>query len=141
MYSVLKSSHSFFAWLVLIGLFIAVIFAAVSFMNKKASAQLKTYALVGLIMAHIQLLIGLILYFVSPWGLENMSGGTMKDSAARLLAVEHPLINIIAVVLITIGYSKSKKQLGSTAASKTIMIFYGLGLILILSRIPWHLWI
>ncbi|MCZ2100868.1 MAG: hypothetical protein LC107_04965 [Chitinophagales bacterium] len=140
MYSLLKTSHSHFAWLALLGIAIAAIVALFSFLSKKNSAQLKTFALVGLIMGHLQLLIGLILYFVSPLGISNMSGATMKDSIARLFAVEHPLINIIALALITIGYSKSKKQLGTLAASKTIMIFYGLGLILILSRLPWHIW-
>jgi uncharacterized membrane protein len=141
MYSVLKTSHSHFAWLALLGITVAVIFAAMSYFSKKQSAQLKMFALIGLIVAHIQLLIGLILYFVSPYGISNMSGATMKDSVARLLAVEHPLINIVALVLITIGYSKAKKQIGTLSQSKTVMIYYGIGLVLILSRIPWHQWL
>ena len=63
------------------------------------------------------------------------------NSAARLLAVEHPFINIIAVVFITVGWSKHKKVLEGKRKFKTITIFYGLGLILILSRIPWAQWL
>ena len=59
-------------------------------------------SLFTLIICHIQLLVGLILYFVSPLGLEQL--GNMKDAAVRLTSLEHPLINIIALVLITIGW-------------------------------------
>lgn len=64
----------------------------------------------------------------------------MKDEVNRLYLVEHPLINIIAVVLITIGYSKHKKKLTSTPKFKIIALFYTIALILFLSRIPWDVW-
>ncbi|MGA1227501.1 MAG: hypothetical protein ACO3VF_09795, partial [Tamlana sp.] len=96
------------------------------------------------IVSHIQLLIGLVLYFVSP-RLQMVSemgmGEIMKDSVNRLYLVEHPLINIIAVALITIGYSKHKKKLTSKAKFKLIAIFYTIALALFLSRIPWNTWI
>ena len=68
-------------------------------------------------------------------------GGIMKDSVSRLYLVEHPLINIIAVVLITIGYSKHKKKLTSQSKLKMIAIFYTIALALFLSRIPWSSWL
>jgi hypothetical protein len=43
--------------------------------------------------------------------------------------------------LITIGWSKHKKLTDATAKFKTFAVFYGLGLLLILSRIPWSLWL
>jgi hypothetical protein len=66
--------------------------------------------------------------------------GEMKNAALRLTSLEHPLTNIIAIVLITIGWSKHKKIAESTPRFKAITIFYGLGLLLILSKIPWSLW-
>ena len=63
------------------------------------------------------------------------------DSAARLLAVEHPFVGILAVVFITIGYSKHKKKLTSKPKLKTIAIFYTIALLLVLSRIPWSTWL
>jgi hypothetical protein len=59
---------------------------------------------------------------------------------ARLLAVEHPFINIIAIVLITVSWSRHKKFVEGDKKFKSIAIFYGLGLLLILSRIPWGQW-
>ncbi len=142
MYQILKASHSHFAWLVLFALILIVALAIKAFFSKKPwqSTQIK-WALIGLILSHIQLLIGLVLYFTSPNGISNLSGETMKDSFARLLAVEHPFINILAIILITIGYSKAKKAVGTMGATKSIAVFYGIGLLLILSRIPWQVWI
>jgi len=64
----------------------------------------------------------------------------MSNAALRLTAVEHPLTNIIAIALITIGWSKHKKEESSNGKFKKIGIFYALGLVLILSRIPWANW-
>ena len=83
-------------------------------------------------------IIGVNQEFVSPFG--KAAFGQMSDAALRLTSLEHPLINLIAIVLITIGWSKHKKLINSEAKFKTFAIFYGLGLILILSRIPWNLW-
>lgn len=142
MYQILKTSHSHFAWLALAFVALAVIMAFVARMNKKSWSKSDfKFALFGLIAAHIQFLMGLILYFISPLGLDNLSGATMKDSVGRLFALEHPLMNIIAIALITIGYSKAKKLLNTDRASKTVMIYYGIGLILILSRVPWSSWL
>jgi hypothetical protein len=53
-------------------------------------------------------------------------GGLTTES--RLLALEHPLINIM-IALITIGWSKHKKLMTSESKFKTFSIFYGLGLL------------
>ena len=142
MYSILKSSHSFLAYVALLALVVCVVMAASAFFGKKTwSASQFKIALFGLIAAHIQLLLGLLLYFTSPNGMSNLSGETMKDSFGRLLAVEHPLTNIIALIIITLGYSKAKKALDTVGAAKTVFIYYGIGLLLILSRIPWKVWL
>jgi hypothetical protein len=101
-------------------------------------------SLFGLIFSHIQLLIGLILYFVSPWFKQwsNLGmGGVMKDSQTRLFLVEHPITNILAIVLITMGWSLHKRQSDPGKKFLRIAIFYGLGLLLLLSRIPWDSWL
>jgi hypothetical protein len=62
------------------------------------------------------------------------------ETTARLTSLEHPLINVLAIAAITIGWSKHKKIVSNVAKFKSIAIFYAIGLILILIRIPWHLW-
>lgn len=140
MYTFIQKFHSGWAYLALLLLLIAVFNAVLGIISKKEfTAKDRKIALFGLIGTHIQLVVGLLLYFVSPLGLDSL--GQMKDAALRLTSLEHPLTNIIAIVLITIGWSKHKKAENSLAKFKSITIFYGLGLILILSRIPWKLWL
>lgn len=144
MYDVVKLLHSYWAYLVLIVLIIATVNAIIKTVgDKEYSANDFRKSLFTLIVSHIQLLIGLVLYFVSPrlelWS--ELGGKVMSNSIARLYLVEHPLVNIIAVALITIGYSKHKKKLTSRAKLKTIAIYYSIALVLFLSRIPWSTWL
>lgn len=139
MYNILQKAHSGWAYIALLLLVIAVANAFNGFLSKKEfTTKDRKIALFGLIATHIQLTIGLILYFVSPVGSALL--GEMKDKAIRLTSLEHPLINIIAITLITIGWSKHKKIADSLAKHKSIAVFFGLGLLLILSRIPWSMW-
>lgn len=145
MYEVVLSLHSYWAYLVLLVLIIATFNAIIkTFGDKEYEANDFRKSLFTLIVSHIQLLIGLVLYFVSP-RLQLFSelgmGGVMKDAVNRLYLVEHPFVNIVAVALITIGYSKHKKKLTSKAKLKTIAVFYSIALILLLSRIPWNTWL
>lgn len=145
MYDVVKTLHSYWAYLVLIILIIAAVNAIIKTIgDKEYEANDFRKSLFTLIVSHIQLLIGIVLYFVSPrlqLFSESGMGEIMKDAVNRLYLVEHPLVNIIAVALITIGYSKHKKKLTSKAKLKTIAIFYTMALVLFLSRIPWSAWI
>jgi hypothetical protein len=139
MYQFIQKFHSGWAYITLILLVIAVVNALIGLFSKKEFTTTdRKIALFALIFAHIQLTVGLFLYFVSPLGFASF--GQMSDKALRLTSLEHPLINIIAIVLITIGWSKHKKLITSISKFKTVSIFYGLGLLLVLSRIPWSLW-
>ncbi|WP_422089962.1 hypothetical protein [Tenacibaculum ovolyticum] len=134
----IKTLHSYWAYIVVAVLLFTVINGIIGLVQKKEFTHKEfRLGLFGLITTHIQLLLGFLVYFVGGF----QSGlGDMKDSAVRLLALEHPLMMIIAIVLITIGWSKHKKQVKSETKFKTFTIFYGLALVLILSRIPWNNW-
>jgi len=139
MYEFIQKAHSGVAYLALLLLVIAAVNSLVgNFSKKEFSSTDRKIALFGLIGTHTQLLIGFILYFISPLGFSAL--GQMSEKSLRLTSLEHPLINIIAVVLITIGWSKHKKLTTGTSKFKTVSVFYGIGLLLILSRIPWKLW-
>ncbi|WP_104735289.1 hypothetical protein [Hanstruepera ponticola] len=144
MYNTIKLLHSYWAYLVLFMLIIAVINALIKRLgDKEYGAKDFRIALFTLIVSHIQLLLGLILYFVSPrFSLfsESGMGEIMKNAVDRLYLVEHPIVNILAIVLITVGYSMHKKKLISKAKFNTITVFYVIALVLFLSRIPWNTW-
>ena len=65
----------------------------------------------------------------------------MSDPAVRLTAVEHPLINIIAIVVISIGYIRAKKGTVSRTRFRSVYMMYAIGILLLLSRIPWTAWL
>ncbi len=146
---ILDIVHGYWAYLVLLVLLLATFNALIKyFSNKPFGAKDFRISLFGLIVTHIQVLLGLLLFFAHPtlgYGSFRNPDLSMADimgsSELRLYAVEHPLIMIIAVVFLTIGYSKHKKQLTSKGKFKMLAIFYTIALILILSRIPWQHWL
>ena len=145
MYSILKNIHSYWAYLVLLVLILCIFNAITGKINGKdfESRDLRL-SLFGLIFSHLQLLIGLILYFVSPWfdQWSNLGmGGVMKDAQTRLFLVEHPFTNILAIAIITIGWSVQKQQSDPSKKFLRIALLYGLGLLLLMSRIPWDTWL
>ena len=145
MYSLLKNIHSYWAYLVLLILILGIFNAiAGKIKGKDFESKDLRLSLFGLIFSHIQLLIGLILYFVSPWfgQWSNLGvGGVMNNAQVRLYLVEHPFANILAIVLITMGWSLHKRQSDPGKKFLRIALFYGLGLLLLLSRIPWDSWL
>lgn len=143
MYSTFQFVHSIWAYLVVAVLLITTINSLSGFFSKKEyGARDMRLALFTLITMHIQLLIGIVLWFVSPNGLNAIQANGMGglSSAARKLAVEHPTLMIVAIILVTIGYSKHKKQRLSTPKFKKLAIFYTLALIAVLAIIPWNQW-
>lgn len=140
----MKTIHSYWAYIVLAILMFTVVNAIIGLTQKKEFKDKDLrLGLFTLIVSHIQLLIGLAWYFMSPWykALKEDAASVMANKELRLLAVEHPITMILAIVLITIGWSKHKKKTEDTAKFKTFAIFYGLALLLILSRIPWSNWL
>src|SRR5690554_5639528 len=127
MYTGILHLHSGLAYLVLLGLIVCIIYAMVKALSgREFTDKDRKFGLIGLIPTHLQFLFALILYFISPLGFSNLSAETMGDSLARLYAVEHPLINLIAVALITIGYSRAKKLTESKSRFRTVYLFYGI---------------
>lgn len=141
----LQFIHSYWAYLVLVVLIFATLNALIKFFgNKEFDAKDFRISLFTLITMHIQLLIGIILFFTKDYftTIDQVGGmgEVMKNAALRNVIVEHPTTMIIAVALVTVGYSKHKKKLVSKAKFKMLAIFYTLALILVLAKIPWDLW-
>ena len=145
MFALIQKVHSFWAIFVLIILVIAILnsFIGRSKGNKFSVKDLRI-SLFALIFSHIQLLIGLIIYFASPWYDKWDSLGIvkiMKDPKIRFYLVERPIVSIIAIALITMGWSMHIRQNLSSKKFLRIGLFYTLGLFLFLTVIPWSSWI
>lgn len=133
MYNALRHAHSGLRWVVL-ALLIAAIVVAYQKMSKKDTSVAKQPFLFNLIGIHVQTLLGLVLYFISPK--VSFAEGFMKVTELRFFAVEHIAMMIIAAIVITIGYSKGKRQ-AAPKRYKTLFIFNLIGLVIIIASIPW----
>ncbi len=139
LYTILQHAHSGLRYVVIALLLLAILRA----FRKRSGGSLyegkDKLALYAFIATHVQLLLGLVLYFgLSP--LVRLEGGMkaiMGDSVTRFYTVEHLTGMLIAIALITIGYIKAKKQVELNKGWKTIGVFYSLGLLLIMLSIPW----
>jgi len=136
LYGILVSMHSGLRWVVLLLLIYAIINAAKSMSSGKYLKKDKMINLFTMVSLHIQLLIGIVLYIISPK--VSFFDGWMKNSMTRFFALEHITLMIIAIALVTIGRSRAEKKLeGTRNKHRAILIMYTIGLILILASIPW----
>lgn len=132
---ILKHAHSGLRWVAL-GLLIFALFNALK--GKKSGEYIKKDKMINLftmISLHAQLLIGLILYFSSDK--VQFMKGWMKNPLLRFYGMEHFLMMIIALVIITIGRKKAEKIEDARSKHATIFNWYLIVLIIILLAIPW----
>lgn len=131
MNDILKSAHSGWRYVVFILLVIAVINALSGWLGKKpyteGNRKLNVFTLVS---AHIQLLLGLAVYFLNGWYKIDSS-----VAMGRYWKMEHISMMILAIILITVGNSRSKKVADAAAKHKNIAVFFGLGLLIIIATI------
>ena len=139
MYTGLLHLHSILRYAVLILVLLSIL-QAITAGNKPYTPANKKVNLFALISCHLQLVIGLVLYFISP----NVDFSKMSDPTYRYWNVEHISMMILAIALITVGYSKSKKAIEAKAKHKAIYVFYTLGIVIVLlaiftmkDRNPW----
>jgi len=136
MYPFLLNLHAGLRYVVLVLIAIALLRAILAWFGKKPySESYRKINLFAMISAHTQFLVGLILYFYSPFVKLSTMGETMKDSALRYWTVEHVAMMLFAVVLITIGHSRSKKATDDTSKHRAITLFYGLAVLIIVVAI------
>jgi hypothetical protein len=130
---ILAHAHSGIRWMVLI----LIIWSIVKALTRKDSFEKndRLIYMFTMVSTHIQLLIGLILYFLSPK--VQFHEGWMKTAFFRFYGMEHLLGMLLAIVFITIGHIRYKKKESPRAKHKTILIFYGIAFLLILLFIPW----
>ena len=131
MYQGLLHTHSGLRWILLI-LIIITVFNALGGLtgNKVFTARDKKFSFFALIFTHVQALLGLALYFMSPK--VQFSENTMSNSMLRFFTMEHTLMMLIAIVLITIG-----NRMAKMGRVKAVFWYYFIALVIILAAIPW----
>ena len=126
--------HSLNRFVLLVLLLIVLYRSLVGWLNKSPFEKTDDKASLFLfISTHTQLLLGLVLYLVSP--VVVFSAASMKDSVARYWLVEHVTGMLIAVVLISLSRILSKKLSDSTAKHKRTFIYNIIAFIFIIAII------
>ena len=137
MHTGLLHLHSALRWVALLLLVLTIADSAIR-MYRPFKENERKLAMFAMITLHTQVLIGIALYFVSPMIKGFMEDGhIMKNSIARFYIVEHLLLMLLAIAVVTIGYSRAKRQAEAWAKHRMIFFYYLVGLILILLSIPW----
>ncbi|MEN9393937.1 MAG: hypothetical protein RL362_158 [Bacteroidota bacterium] len=125
--------HSFLRYAAVILMIWTIIHA---FMNmKKSEAVASKWSMISMIVLHSQFLIGLILW-ISKF-MSTPAGEIMKVKDNRYFIMEHSLMMLIGIVLISIGHIKGKKTADMQKRYKTVFTFFLIGFIIIMAMIPW----
>ncbi|HLV41626.1 MAG TPA: hypothetical protein VKY37_05065 [Brumimicrobium sp.] len=131
----LVAAHSGLRYIVLALLVIAIFNAIANLKSGKYEKKDKMINLFGMIFLHIQLLLGLVLYFMSEK--VQFIEGVMKNSVLRFYTMEHILLMVVAIIFITLGRKKAESLPEPASRHKMILRYYGLGLVIIFIAIPW----
>jgi hypothetical protein len=141
MYPILLAAHNIIRWFALIiGIVIVVLSFLGWFGKKEWSARDRKWGMYYTSAMDIQLLLGLLLYFIfSPLtrlALQNFSAA-MGNSGLSFFAIEHPLAMILAVVFAHLGSALSKKAPDSAGKYRQAAIWYTLSVLLLIIGMPW----
>ncbi|MBN8663369.1 MAG: hypothetical protein J0L83_02275 [Chitinophagales bacterium] len=130
MYNGILHLHNLLRWIILILLIVNL----VNVFGGKKNVKLSLYLMIS---AHLMLVIGLYQYIAGDLGMATLKaagmGQVMKNAAARYWAVEHITGMVIAIVLITLGHGRVKRD----ADTKKAKLYFSLALLLILLMMPW----
>lgn len=140
MYQTLTFYHNLVRWLVLTSLLLAIYRAYKGYVSKsdfsKTDNAVRHWTAT---IVHIQLMIGLVLYFQSPiikYFMANFREG-VKNLDIAFFGLIHSSLMLTAIVLVTIGSAKSKRKLTDKEKFKTMLLWFSIALLIILIAIPW----
>jgi len=138
--------HSYWAFLVVLLFVLTLVTNVSALLSKKQFTYSRDFRLASftLIAFYIQVVLGLINYFTSTYfdGLLNGHFGEyMKVAHDRQIVMEHPVMMLLVLLLMHYGFNRMKKAQNDAKKQMAVIIFYGIGFLLVLVRIPWHTWL
>ena len=137
MYNIIQHSHSGLMYLIVFTLFLSALISFIKFIKKDESTPPnwhKLYQFTKWLM-YFQFILGVVLLFISPRN--YFGGGTMKSEVLRFYSIEHPLMMLIAIGLVSIGLFQSKKKTNAIQKNKLVFIYYAIALLIVVVMIPW----
>lgn len=139
-YPYLLVIHALFRWLVLGSLVATLANGWLGWLRPRPYRPAdRSLRVVATSIAHTQLLLGAYLYTISPivryfWQAKPGFGTAPEFPFFGLI---HISFMVVAIVVMTVGSSKAKRQNTDRQRFKTTAIYFSFALILILLAIPW----
>ena len=133
----LEHLHSTLRWVALILLAVTWFRA---FSQRRSGVFSPLQAKLGLftmVTLHLQLLLGLSLYFLRGWHEAIAQPGAMSVTNVRFFGMEHLVLMLLAITLGTLGHSLSKRAQDAESKYRKQALFFGLALLVILLGVPW----
>jgi hypothetical protein len=141
MYTGLLHLHNSLRWLILLVALVTLVKYFMGWFSQKG--WMKSDNILGILFTaiiDIQLIVGLVLYFgyspITKAAFQDF-GAAMKNADLRFYAVEHFIMMLIALALVHIGRSKTKKAISARRKFGLSLVFFGIAYIIILAAIPW----
>jgi len=140
MYSTLIALHSLTRWLLLAALLYCMYRAWAGWLGRKKWMPADNrWRVITVTLAHIQAALGVWLYLVSPLITYFYAyfSQAVHNRQARFFGMEHSLMMLIAVILITIASSKARRRTADDKKFKALAIWLTIALVVIFINIPW----
>lgn len=140
MHPALLHTHNALRWVILVAGLFTLLKAWQGLKGDRDYAAARRAGVIFMASLHVQLLLGLLLFVVSPFvqgAMRDMSA-TMKESGTRFLIAEHPVLMVIAVVVATVGSVVAKNAADNGAKHRKLLVFTIVTLALLLGGIPWQ---
>lgn len=137
MYNLLLQLHSLLRWLVVLSLAWALLVTIKGYLgqrpfNRRDNSIRHWTATI----AHLQLIVGIILYTQSPIVNYYFKTGD-TDGEPFFFSIIHLSLMLLSITIITIGSAMAKRQPTDHQKFRVILISYGIALLLIFLAIPW----
>jgi len=138
MYLTILTLHSFFRWVVLLGILTGIFRASRGLLGRLPFTPLdNTIRHTTATLAHVQLILGYGLYLVSPLLASFHLRDAEHEPTALFFGVQHVALMTIAITVLTIGSALAKRQATDQAKFRTMAGWFALALLIILVAIPW----
>ncbi|WP_196889947.1 hypothetical protein [Aureivirga sp. CE67] len=138
--SILLFLHSINRWLVLLFLLISIYLSLSGYFKKRNFNKTDNlFRHWTATVTHIQLILGIILYVKNPLILNFWKNNSEINSSYNFsfFAIYHSLFMFLAIIFISIGSAKAKRQLENIQKFKTMLIWFSISIIIIIAAIPW----
>ncbi len=140
MYAMALAFHSLMRWLVVAILVFALFLSYRGWLQHKRFTPFHNrIRIITATIAHVQLLLGLWLYYISPltsYFLHNYKTA-IKERSVRFFGMEHAAMMLVAIIIITVGSASAKRKTGDKQKFKTMAIWFTIAFVIIIINIPW----